>query len=186
MFWQYRIVHWARVNCRWCCILVQILEDLPQYLLKKRPDLCPDAAAATAAVQGIRENIHAVTADVFGAYENEYSVFCPMSSCFEVYGLDFMVDEDLRVHFLEVNPGPDFKQTGGRLQGLIAKLWEQICVIVFDSGLIHPQVTASQKEHAEVDAALRPLWTDRAKDFTLVYSKEWSAAKMKGGMKFEN
>jgi hypothetical protein len=103
-----------------------------------------------------------------------------------VYGLDFMVDDDLRVHFLEVNPGPDFKQTGGRLQGLIAKLWEQINVIVLDSGLIHPSVTSSGKAQGEVDAELLPLWKSNAPDFTMVYSKEWSAAKHKGGMKFES
>jgi tubulin--tyrosine ligase len=152
--------------------------------MKKRRDLCPDLAAATAAVQRIRESIHAITADVYGAYENEYSIFCPMSNCFEVYGLDFMVDEDLQVHFLEVNPGPDFKQTGNRLQGLISQLWEQISTIVVDSGLIHPSVTSGEKSHAEVDAELGPQWAQNAKDFTLVYSKEWSAAKHKGGMTF--
>lgn len=137
-------------------------------------------------MQGIREEIHRITADVFGAYENEYSIFCPMSNCFEVYGLDFMVDDDLRVHFLEVNPGPDFKQTGGRLQGLIARLWEQINVIVLDSGLIHPAVISSGKAHNQVDAELLPLWKSNAPDFTMVYSKEWSAAKHKGGLKFES
>lgn len=167
-------------------LLLQILEDLPQYLLKHRADLCADAASATAAVQSIRDSIHAITADVFGAYENEYSVFCPMSNCFEVYGLDFMVDHDLRVHFLEVNPGPDFKQTGGRLQGLIARLWDQISVIVFDTGLIHPTVMAGPQSHVEVDEVLRVATQERARDFTMVYSKEWSAAKMKGGMKFDS
>jgi len=157
---------------------------LPAYLHKTRRGQCPDLAAATAAVQGIRESIHAITADVYGAYENEYSIFSPMSNCFEVYGLDFMVDEDLKVHFLEVNPGPDFKQTGDRLQGLIGQLWEQINVIVFDTGLVHPSVMAGEKSHAEVDAALGPEWAQRAKDFTMVYSKEWSAAKHKGGMTF--
>ena len=98
-----------------------------------------------------------------------------------------MVDDSLGVHFLEVNPGPDFKQTGGRLQGLIARLWEQINVIVLDSGLIHPDITtSSEKSHAEVDTELASMWSQRAPDFTLAYSKEWSAAKMKGGMKFED
>lgn len=151
---------------------------------KKRPEQCPDLASATAAVQDIRAQIHAITADVYGAYENEYSIFCPMSNCFEVYGLDFMVDEDLQVHFLEVNPGPDFKQTGERLSGLIGQLWEQISAIVVDTGLIHPSVTAGARSHAEVDAALGPQWATQARDFTKVYSKEWSAAKHKGGMSF--
>ena len=160
------------------------MEDLPAYLQKKRPEQCPDLASATEAVQDIRAQIHAITSDVYGAYENEYSIFCPMSNCFEVYGLDFMVDEDLKVHFLEVNPGPDFKQTGERLSGLIGQLWEQINAIVVDTGLIHPSVTSGKRSHAEVDAALGPQWAAQARDFTMVYSKEWSAAKHKGGMSF--
>ena len=159
---------------------------MPAYLCTRRKDLCPDLTTATAAVQGIREAIHRISADVFGAYENEYSIFCPMANCFEVYGLDFMVDDDLQVHFLEVNPGPDFKQTGGRLQGLIAHLWDQICAIVLDTGLIHPALQAGDgdKSQAEVDAELAPYWAAHAPDFTQVYSKEWSAAKLKGGMSF--
>eukprot|EP01034_Spumella_vulgaris_P045608 gene45608-56821_t len=39
-----------------------------------------------------------------------------MANCYELYGLDFMVDNNMAVSLLEVNPGPDFKQTGDRLR----------------------------------------------------------------------
>ena len=52
--------------------------------------------------------------------------------CFELLGLDFLVSigEDKtatlipQVHLLEVNPGPDFKQTGPRLRPVIGGLLE--------------------------------------------------------------
>ena len=39
-------------------------------------------------------------------------MFSPLPGCFEHFGLDFLVDEDFHVWFLEANPGPDFKQVG--------------------------------------------------------------------------
>ncbi len=90
----------------------QLLDDLPSYLLQNRSEQFPTTASAQGAVKDIRGKIHAITKDLFSAFENEYSIFCPMSNCYELYGLDFMVDNNLEVSLLEVNPGPDFKQTG--------------------------------------------------------------------------
>ena len=81
-----------------------------------------------------------------------------MDGCFELYGLDFMVGEDGSVSLLEVNPGPDFKQTGGRLKRVIEELWEQTFQICVDEEV------------------------ERAKDFTLVYDKVSSVSGL-GGMK---
>ncbi|KAJ1402937.1 tubulin-tyrosine ligase family-domain-containing protein [Ochromonadaceae sp. CCMP2298] len=163
---------------------VRLLDDLVPQLCKRRD--CPTLAAAEQAVAGMRQSIHRITADLFAAYENEYSIFTPMSSCFELYGLDFMVDQSLQVHLLEANPGPDFKQTGDRLSALIGQLWEQSCSIVLDSGLMHPQsrYADGSLSHAQTDAALAAEWAAGAPDFTLAYSKEWSCAKQKGGMTF--
>lgn len=67
----------------------------------------------------ILESICLITKDLFTAYVGQYSVFTPLQGCFEHYGLDFLVDEDFNVYLLEVNPGPDFKQTGEGLSNYI-------------------------------------------------------------------
>jgi hypothetical protein len=117
-------------------LFTQLLDDLPHYLLKQRPQHYVNIDQAKEAVTGIRQSIHAITKDLFSAYENEYSIFCPMSNCYEIYGLDFMVNSNLEVSLLEVNPGPDFKQTGDRLRAIIVQLYEQMASIVVDTNLL--------------------------------------------------
>ena len=99
--------------------------------------------------------------ELYAAYENEYTIFSPMGNCFELFGLDFVVDESFGTSILEVNPGPDFKQTGDRLRGVISSLWEDTCSIVLDDA-------HGEKFH-------------RRNDFKKVYDKMWSAAAMEGG-----
>ena len=52
--------------------------------------------------------------------------FQTMPNAFEVYGLDFMVDEAGDVWLLEVNAFPDFKQTGGELKEVVAGFWKGV------------------------------------------------------------
>ncbi|RYY68086.1 hypothetical protein EON63_25175, partial [archaeon] len=72
---------------------VHPLSDLASLLQQSHPDRLPYAEQAKGLVQDISEQIHTITGELFACYENEYSVFAPMSHCFEVYGLDFMVDD---------------------------------------------------------------------------------------------
>ena len=95
-----------------------------------------------------------------------------MSNCFELYGLDFLVDDSFKVYLLEVNPGPDFKQTGHRLRQVIVQLWEQTCQLVLDG------TAEDTMRHSQDEMFSRP--TD---DFVKVYDKEWSAANIKSAMK---
>jgi len=67
----------------------------------------------------ILENIFLITRDLFAAYVGQWSVFTPLKGCFEHYGFDFLVDEQFNVYLLEVNPGPDYKQTGQALSNYI-------------------------------------------------------------------
>jgi len=69
--------------------------------------------------------------ELFRAFHAEPTVFAPLSNCFELYGIDFLVDQQLQVYLLEVNPGPDFKQTGGRLKKVIENLIEATVATVF-------------------------------------------------------
>ena len=52
---------------------------------------------ASVAVARVTAAMHAVTAQLFAGYRGEVSVFQPLPNCFEHFGLDFMVDERLRV-----------------------------------------------------------------------------------------
>lgn len=81
-----------------------------------------------------------------------------MSNCFEIFGLDFLVDVDFRVYLLEVNPGPDFKQTGTRLKRVIGQLFEQCIELVLST-------------------------TKEFGGMAKVYAHEWSIAAHKGGMR---
>jgi hypothetical protein len=77
------------------------------------------------AVDAIRATIckmESITGELFNAYKGEFGVFAPIKGCFEQYGLDFLVDDQWNVFLLEVNPGPDFKQTGNKLESLIENL----------------------------------------------------------------
>jgi hypothetical protein len=165
-----------------CDLYYQVLDDLAYYLARDRPDLTPNEDAARAATQRIRTDIHRITGELFAAFENEYTVFAPMSNCFELYGLDFLVDDALNVSLLEVNPGPDFKQTGSRLHSVISDLWEQTCQIVIDSDIF---VKGSDASLHRDSACMNTdsVFEKATRDFTLVYAKEWSASQLQGGMK---
>ncbi|KAK5139561.1 hypothetical protein LTR04_003486, partial [Oleoguttula sp. CCFEE 6159] len=52
--------------------------------------------------------------------------FQTLPFAFEVFGLDFLVDEDYTAWLLEVNAFPDFKQTGNALSGIIEGLFEDV------------------------------------------------------------
>lgn len=51
--------------------------------------------------------------------------FQPLANSMEFFGLDFLVDENLNVHILEVNSYPDFKQTGDDLKYVVEGLVDE-------------------------------------------------------------
>lgn len=52
--------------------------------------------------------------------------FQPLQNAVEIFGVDFLVNDDYSVQLLEVNSYPDFKQTGGELKGLIDQLFAEV------------------------------------------------------------
>lgn len=71
--------------------------------------------------------ICATTGEVFEAAAKGMMVhFQTLPNAFEVFGLDFLVDEGARAWLLEVNAFPDFRQTGDELRGLVGGLWEGV------------------------------------------------------------
>jgi tubulin--tyrosine ligase len=126
---------------------VKLIDDLPEITNEKMQ--------GKKQVEKIKAEIYAITSELFSAFEAEYTVFAPMDNCFEIFGLDFMLSDDGTVHLLEVNPGPDFKQTGGRLKRVIESLFEDTFRIVVDK--------------------------DEGENFTCVYDKVASTSGL-GGM----
>ena len=90
---------------------------------------------ANEAIRATVSKMKSITGELFNAYKGELGVFAPIVGCFEHYGLDFLIDEEWNVFLLEVNPGPDFKQTGNKLESLI----EELMACTVDVALV-PQI----------------------------------------------
>jgi len=87
----------------------------------------------------IRQQINETISDLFKAAASQPTNFQALPNAFEVFGLDFLVDEAQSVWLLEVNAFPDFKQTGEDLKEVVIKgLWEDVVNVViaphFDIG----------------------------------------------------
>jgi hypothetical protein len=147
--------------------------------------------------------------DLFAAYENEYSIFTPMSHCYELYGLDFIINENFELSFLEANPGPDFQQTGNRLSLIIEDLFEELTRVLIDFPYFlsckeetknkkmeeaKQEATTGNKEKINMNKQLlnmndyereKELLKEWIPNLELVYSKEWSVNQMKSNLTFE-
>ena len=71
--------------------------------------------------------------ELFECLFYEPTVFQPLENAFELYGFDFLVDQNLNCFFLEANSFPDFKQTGNNLNDLISCLFYQSIAVTCDS-----------------------------------------------------
>lgn len=162
----------------------QTLDDLPQMLRNDDLDKFPTLSSAESVVSELRNQINQITSELFSAYENEYTIFAPLSNCFEVYGLDFLVDQDFNAVFLEVNPGPDFKQTGDKLKTVIEALFEQTCELILDRDILTSSRTTGPAVKNECGELALTVGEYATKDFKLVYDKEWSVSRMSGGFSF--
>jgi hypothetical protein len=74
----------------------------------------------------IFEQIKLIVQDIFTGLHNEITIFQPLKNAFEIYGFDFLIDENNQVYFLEANAYPDFKQTGNTLSILIKELFQNV------------------------------------------------------------
>ena len=93
--------------------------------LCERVPLPKDSPTAGALSGRIRDQIHAVVKDLFVAARSRASPavgFFPMAGSFELFGLDFIVDEDGKVWLLEVNSDPSLAVFGERLKPLCSTL----------------------------------------------------------------
>ncbi|KAF4324270.1 hypothetical protein BBO99_00000916 [Phytophthora kernoviae] len=147
------------------CVL--LLDDLEEILAEQG---IADGAAKKAKILA---DIGLITAETFDAYKGEFSVFQPLPNCFEIYGVDFMVDEDFNVWLLEFNPGPDFKQTGDRLHFVIRDLMEDTLNVVTNEFFPSDKASPASNNNASLGA------------FAKVYDQQWGAiSKGRASMKF--
>lgn len=137
---------------------VMPLDDLDDILAEQ------GVADAADKKRKILDDIGRITAESFDAYKGEFSVFQPLPNCFEVYGVDFMVDEDFNVWLLEFNPGPDFKQTGSRLNGVIRDLMADTLNIVTDHFFTDGSNTSQQPALGDYKKVYDQEWGFRSKE----------------------
>ncbi|KAH8598846.1 tubulin-tyrosine ligase family protein-like protein [Bisporella sp. PMI_857] len=77
--------------------------------------------------ESIVQQIFDTTGEIFEAAARGKSIhFQPFPNAFEVFGLDYLVDEAGRAWLLEVNAFPDFRQTGGDLKSLVGGFWKGV------------------------------------------------------------
>lgn len=97
--------------------------------------------------EAVLAQIYRITATLFLSAATTQSIhFQALPNSFEIFGLDFMIDEKGIVFLLEVNAFPDFKQTGKRLmERVVGGLWSATLGIIL--GRSYRDVTGD--EHGE-------------------------------------
>lgn len=110
----------------------------PQFLSQHLTNTCQQTSISSKTVRELNDvfnegqkvtvtsGIHNIVKDLFEAAKQDNYNFQPLENAYEIYGLDFLVDEEYQPHLLEVNSYPDFKQTGDDLSGLIKELFEDV------------------------------------------------------------
>ena len=71
----------------------------------------------------VQHRVYDIIAEMVEAVTSELT-FVSKNNCFELFGLDFMIDPDWNVWLLEANAEPDLSKAGDRLQGLIDNMLE--------------------------------------------------------------
>lgn len=87
-------------------------------------------------LQRIFTQILTSTSHLFRAATAQSTTFQPLPNAFEVFGVDWMVDEGGCVWLLEVNAFPDFRQSGEEGRGVVQGFWRGVvgCVGGFWGG----------------------------------------------------
>eukprot|EP00127_Corallochytrium_limacisporum_P002229 Clim_evm17s109 gene=Clim_evmTU17s109 len=75
-------------------------------------------------LEAIRLRIGLTVREAFQSCRGDMAGFLGLPTCFELFGLDFLLDDQLRVFLLEINSGPDVQNTGDRLGPMVDELIE--------------------------------------------------------------
>jgi len=97
--------------------------------------------------ESVFDQICAATGTLFEAAAREQMIhFQMLENSFEIFGVDWMVDEEGNSLLLEVNAFPDFKQSGEGLREVVKGLWDGVVGIAV-KGFFGP--TANETEGGE-------------------------------------
>lgn len=84
-----------------------------------------DDAINDATKQKVFDQVCSITGELYKAATSVDKMnFQPLANAIEIFGVDFLVNDDYSVDLLEVNSYPDFKQTGEDLKQIIDELFE--------------------------------------------------------------
>jgi len=76
---------------------------------------------ASERISGIQQRVYDIAAETIEAVSSELT-FTSKKNCFEIFGLDFMIDPFWNTWLLEANAEPDLSKAGSRLQPIIDSL----------------------------------------------------------------
>ena len=101
--------------------------------LSELPNLIGGGGAGVAIATDAFEQVAKATAHAFAALEGNVAAFLPAPACFELYGVDFLLDAGGCAVLLEFNPSPDVRQTGTRLDDVIARMIDGVATLALDA-----------------------------------------------------
>lgn len=108
----------------------------------------------------IFENICRATGTLFEAAAREQMIhFQTLENAFEIFGVDWLVDETCVPWLLEINAFPDFKQSGEELKAVIQGLWNGVVGIAV-RGFFTPEAEAEGETEKEKIRMRRVLDVD--------------------------
>uniref|UniRef100_A0A7S2R7U3 Tubulin-tyrosine ligase n=1 Tax=Mucochytrium quahogii TaxID=96639 RepID=A0A7S2R7U3_9STRA len=104
--------------------------------------LVKDLTEADERIAQIQDRVYKVIAEMMEAVSSELT-FQSRNNCFELFGIDLMIDPDWKVWLLEANAEPDLSKAGDRLQCVIDKILEDTLTTVVDQ---NPQFAGCARE----------------------------------------
>ncbi|SCV68708.1 BQ2448_829 [Microbotryum intermedium] len=97
-------------------------------------------------VTKIEDSVGQVVAELFKAAVGAGTSFQALPNAFEIFGLDFLVDDEFQISLLEVNACPDFGQTGSSLQSVIGHLFASTL-----EEIVVPYFTRQEQDHQRLE-----------------------------------
>ena len=83
-------------------------------------------------IEKVKKRVYDIIAETVEAVSSELT-FTSKKNCFEIFGLDFMIDPDWCVWLLEANAEPDLSKAGDRLQPVIDQLLMETIELVVEN-----------------------------------------------------